>query len=179
MNKELYQIISGGGYFTHSIGKVTNPQTFLKLQSILSSGGLYSKEKLNKMLPYRIEGMVKGNIRITKECYVSLFDASSPSLEKRMLSPKFNTVFPLDKNDIFFLIDPSIEQDRNCKRSENSWQEIVVRDFVPLEYFRGIVIPNNVQNITEVQKMLQNLELPFPVFDFDGNTVEVKKGLGK
>lgn len=178
MNQELYQIISGGGYLTHSIGKVTNKQTFMKLSSILSLGGLYSKERLNKMLNYQVEGMVRGNGRITKECYVSLFDAASPSLEKRMRSPKFNT-FPLDSNEIFFMVDPAILHENNSKRSDTSWHEVVVKNVVPMSFFRGMVVPNSLKTNTEFQKLMTQFELSFPIYDFDGNMLEMKKGFGK
>ena len=60
MNKELYEMIAYGNYFTHSIGSIEKEDTLEKLDSIFKLNGLYSKSKLRKM-NIIVEGMVKGN----------------------------------------------------------------------------------------------------------------------
>lgn len=174
MNRDLYDIIANGNYFTHSIGKINNPKTFEKLESIIKLGGLYSKDKLKKM-GYDVVGMVSGHIRITKDIYVSLFNMSNPSLAKKVLSPRFSTFFPIDTDEIVFLIDSSILLQDNAKTSEADCNEIIVKEKVPIDYFFGLIIPNNSECIDFVRNLFKTYDIDIPIYDFEGNTLSIFK----
>ncbi len=88
MNSSLYEFLINNRFYTHSIGRINEPDTILKLESIFRLEALYSKDKL-RSLGIKIEGKVVGNIRITKEAFVSLFDPTSPALKKRLLSSNY------------------------------------------------------------------------------------------
>ena len=169
MNRELYNILINGNYFTHSIGKIYDKDIFTKLESILKLGAIYSKDSLRK------EGRVSGNIRITKDSNVSLFDPSGYNLERRMLSPKFSTFFPISIEDIIFLVDNSVEFYEGAKRSDFDYHEITVKNKVPFDYIFGIIIPNseNVKDI--VAELFERYNIDLIVYDFDGNELDINK----
>jgi len=172
MNKELYEMIAYGNYFTHSIGSIEKEDTLEKLDSIFKLNGLYSKSKLRKM-NIIVEGMVKGNIRITNDSYISLFDPSGQSIEKRMLSPKLSEYFPIKDTDIMFLIDTSIEYSPNVKRNEFDYHEIIVKDYLPLDYFFGIVVPNDELAINKLDAVLKEYNIDIPIYDYEGKIIDL------
>ena len=174
MNRELYNILINGNYFTHSIGKIYEKDIFNKLDSIFSLGGLYSKDSLRKF-GVNIEGRVSGHIRMTKDFNVSLFDPSGFNLEKRMLSARFSDFFPISVNDILFLVDNSIEFCSNAKRHEFDYHEIIVKDKVPFDYIFGIVIPNIDKVKEKVSKLIELYNVELIVYDFDGNEIDLKE----
>lgn len=173
MNKELYNILINGNYFTHSIGKVYDKDIFDKLESIFKLGGLYSKDSLRKM-GYSIEGRVSGHIRMTKDSNVSLFDPSGYNLEKKMLSARFSDFFPITINDILFLVDNSIEFSSGAKRHDFDYHEVIVKDKVPFDYIFGIVIPNLEQIKETLVRLFEQYEIDLIVYDFDGNILDLK-----
>ncbi len=173
MSKELYDILIEGNYFTHSIGKINDKETFKKLESILKLGGLYSKDSLRKM-GIQVDGRVAGNIRITKDSYVSLFDPTFPNLEKKLRSAKYSFLFPLGGSEITFLVDFSIELQKNARRSDFDVHEIIVKDTVPFDYLFGIIIPNVEEVIKLVSTLFQQYNIDIPVYDVDGNVITLR-----
>lgn len=172
MNRELYNIIING-YFTHSIGKIYDNDILNKLESIFILGGIYSKDSLRK-LGITIEGRVVGNIRMTKDFNVSLFDPSGYNLEKRMLSPRFSTFFPISKEDIIFLVDSSIEFITGAKRHDFDYHEVIVKDKVPFDYIFGIIIPNQEWVKEALWSFLEKYNIDLIVYDFDGNILDLE-----
>lgn len=176
MNRELYNILIDGNYFTHSIGKIYDKDILNKLESIFKLDGIYSKDSLRK-LGINIEGRVTGNIRMTKDFNVSLFDPSGYNLERRMLSSKFSNFFPISTEDIIFLVDNSIEFVEGAKRHDFDYHEIIVKDKVPFDYIFGIVIPNLEWVKDALCGFLEKYNLDLIVYDFDGNVLDLlKKG---
>lgn len=170
MNNVLYDILTSNHCYTHGIGRVSDTETLKKFASILELKGLYSKAKLRKM-GIVVEGKVSGNIRITNDAFISLFDPSTPGIEKSLLSPKFNLRFPFDTDVIFFMVDSSVESLLTAKRNQFDYTEVNVKDFIPIEYFTGIIIPNNLDLLHNVEMLLKNHNLELPIFDFEGNFI--------
>lgn len=174
MNRELYNILINGNYFTHIIGKIYDKDIFVKLESIFSLGCLYSKDSLREM-GINVEGRVAGNIRITKDSNVSLFDPAGFNLQRKMLSPKFSTFFPISTEDIIFLVDNSIEFYKGAKRHDFDFHEIVVKNKVPFDYIFGLVIPNIEQVKEIVSKLLKQYNIDLCVYDYEGNMLDLNK----
>lgn len=175
MNRDLYDIIANGNYFTHSIGKINDKKIFEKLDLIIKLGGLYSKDSLRK-IGYDVLGKVSGHIRITKEFYVSLFNFSNPSLAKRLLSSRFSTFFPIDVDEIVILVDSSILLQKNAKVSDFDCNEIVVKDKVTFDYLFGIIIPNVPDVVEFVKNLFQRCNIDIPIYDFEGNVIPIIRG---
>lgn len=81
MGEELYYLLIENNFFTHGIGMINDNQVLWKFENILKMGGLYSKQKL-KNINGEIKGKITGNIRITPEYFVSVFDPSLPMFKK-------------------------------------------------------------------------------------------------
>lgn len=103
MTEDLYNILIDNDVFTHGIGKVDDlqlPQRLWKFNNIIKQGGLYSKDSL-KQLGIVVTGKFAGNIRMTKEIFVSLFDPTIYTLKDKLLSKKIKQ-YPIDLNEITF-----------------------------------------------------------------------------
>lgn len=173
MNEKLYDVIVGGNYFTHSIGKIYDSDILFKLESVFKLQGLFSKDSLRKMGIF-VSGIVQGNIRITKDCYVSLFDPAGANIEKRLKSASLSTYFPVSNEDIIFLVDNSIELIEGAKRSEFDWHEIIVKNKVPIDYIFGIVVPDIEQFREILQTLLNQYDHELLIYDFEGNLLKLK-----
>lgn len=169
MNENLYNMLVEGPFFTHSIGKINEPETIKKLASIIELNGLYSKEKLKNSIPGGVTGKVNGHIRITKEKFISLFDPTSYHLRKKLLSPTYHRFCPLNDQEITFLIDSSVEYLPGAFRNEFDYSELNILDFLSIDYFRGIIIPNNKELMQYIVKILKEKEIKLPIYDTDGN----------
>ncbi|MBE6156123.1 MAG: hypothetical protein E7161_00035 [Firmicutes bacterium] len=174
MNIVLYDILVSNKCYTHGIGRVSDKETLRKFSSILELGGLYSKAKLRKM-GIIVDGKVSGNIRITNDAFISLFDPSTPGIEKSLLSPKYRLRFPFDTDVIFFMVDSSVESLMNAKRNQFDYTEVNVKDFIPMEYFSGIIIPNDPTLLSNIEEILTEHNLELPIFDFEGNFINTDK----
>lgn len=160
----LYELLTNNYYFTHSIGMINKKETFSKFESIMNLKGLYSKEQLRRK-NIIVEGMVSGNVRITKDCYISLFDPSVSSFSKKSL---FSNYFPIQQNHIMFLVDSSIEQLDNVKRNDFDYSEVVVKNFLPIDYFKGVVIPSDEEVLKFVSSTMEKHDLDLPIYNYDG-----------
>lgn len=176
MNEKLYEVIVSGNYFTHSIGKFYDENILFKLESVFKLQGLFSKYKLRSM-GIIVEGMINGNIRITKDNYVSLFDPSSVNVEKRIKSLKLNSYFPISCDDVIFLVDNSVEFVSGAKRSDFDWHEVIVKDKIPIDYIFGIVIPNVNEFAPIISSLLDLYGNEMLIYDFEGNLVNFKEKL--
>lgn len=167
MEEELYNLLLNENVFTHGIGLDNDPNTLFKLESIITNGGLYSKEQLRKKFGYDITGRVIGNIRFTKDSYISLFDPSLDILMNKILTDKIRELsFKL--NDITIMIDKCIESDLRCKKNAFDNSELIVEKHIPIRYFLGIIVPKDSNVLHDVIKLLNNYELNLPVYDTDG-----------
>ena len=173
MNEKLYDLLVDGGVFTHGIGNINEKDIILKFESVIKLNGLYSKEKLKK-LNYNVEGKVSGNIRNAAERYISLFDPSRYFLKKQLLSDKIRNL-PLGLNDITFLIDNSIETDSLAKRHEIISSELIIKDYLPFDYFIGIVIPKNEEIKNAIIDILKQYDIVLLLYDIDGNEIEYNR----
>lgn len=173
MNEKLYDLLVDGGVFTHGIGDIKDDDVISKFESVIKLNGLYSKEKLRK-LNYNVTGKVSGYIRNTNERYISLFDPSLGSLRKQLLSDKIKNL-PLGLNDITFLIDNSIESDALARRHEIISSELIVKDYLPFDYFIGIVIPNDEKIKKEVINILIQYDIELLVYDIEGNEIKYSR----
>lgn len=167
MEEELYNLLLNENVFTHGIGLDNDPNTLFKLESIITNGGLYSKEQLRKKFGYDITGRVIGNIRFTKDSYISLFDPSLDILMNKILTDKIRELsFKL--NDITIMIDKCIESDLRCKKNAFDNSELIVEKHIPIRYFLGIIVPKDSNVLHDVIKLLNKYELNLPVYDTDG-----------
>lgn len=170
MNPVLYDILVNNHCYTHGIGKANNKDTLDKFESILKLGGLYSKDKLRKM-GIIVEGKVSGNIRITNDSLISLFDPSTPGIEKTLMSSKASLRHPFATDVIFFMIDSSVEELLNGKRNQFDYTEVNIKCSIPIEYFSGIIIPLNQELLLKIENLLKTYNLDLPILDFDGNLI--------
>lgn len=170
MNPTLYDVLVNNHCYTHGIGRVTNKDTLGKLESILKLGGLFSKDKLRKM-GIIVEGKVSGNVRITNDSLISLFDPSTPGIEKSLLSSKASLRHPFATDVIFFMIDSSVEELLDGKRNQFDYTEINIKHSIPIEYFSGIIIPPNPELLKAVEKLLTKYNIELPILDFDGKLI--------
>lgn len=167
MEEELYNLLLNENVFTHGIGLDNDPNTLFKLESIITNGGLYSKEQLRKKFGYDITGRVIGNIRFTKDSYISLFDPSLDILTNKILTDKIKELsFKL--NDVTIMIDKCIESDLRCKKNAFDNSELIVEKHIPIRYFLGIIVPKESDVFHDVIKLLNKYELNLPVYDTDG-----------
>lgn len=167
MEEELYNLLLNENVFTHGIGLDNDPNTLFKLESIITNGGLYSKEQLRKKFGYDITGRVIGNIRFTKDSYISLFDPSLDILMNKILTDKIRELsFKL--NDVTIMIDKCIESDLRCKKNAFDNSELIVEKHIPIRYFLGIIVPKDSNVFHDVIKLLNKYELNLPVYDTDG-----------
>lgn len=167
MEEELYNLLLNENVFTHGIGLDNDPNTLFKLESIITNGGLYSKEQLRKKFGYDITGRVIGNIRFTKDSYISLFDPSLDILMNKILTDKIRELsFKL--NDVTIMIDKCIESDLRCKKNAFDNSELIVEKHIPIRYFLGIIVPKDSNVLHDVIKLLNKYELNLPVYDTDG-----------
>lgn len=167
MEEELYNLLLNENVFTHGIGLDNDPNTLFKLESIITNGGLYSKEQLRKKFGYDITGRVIGNIRFTKDSYISLFDPSLDILMNKILTDKIRELsFKL--NDVTIMIDKCIESDLRCKKNAFDNSELIVEKHIPIRYFLGIIVPKDSNVLHDVIKLLNKYELNLPVYNTDG-----------
>ncbi len=175
MTEELYNILIDNDVFTHGIGKVDDlqlSQTLWKLNNIIKQGGLYSKESL-KQLGIMVTGKFTGNIRMTKEIFVSLFDPTIYTLKDKLLSKKIKQ-YPIDLNEITFLIDRKVEEDLTSQRNDFDYTEVMVKDMIPSIYFSGIIIPKKNGLLEKVSEILLEYNIDLPIYDSTGKLLNDK-----
>lgn len=175
MTEDLYNILIDNNVFTHGIGKVDDlqlPQTLWKFNNIIKQGGLYSKDSL-KQLGIVVTGKFAGNIRMTKEIFVSLFDPTIYTLKDKLLSKKIKQ-YPIDLNEITFLIDRKVEEDLTSQRNDFDYTEVMVKDKIPNDYFRGIIIPSKEGLLEKISQILLQYDVDLPIYDFFGNLLNDK-----
>lgn len=168
MGEELYYLLMENNFFTHGIGMINDNQILWKFENILKMGGLYSKQKLKKVNG-EIKGKVAGNIRITPECFVSVFDPSLPMFKKSLLKGNCKNGLAFNTNDITFLVDSSIEYELPSERSYFDRSEIMVKDCIPIKYLSAIVIPNDKAIFKKLCSIIKKYDVTFPIYDINGN----------
>lgn len=169
MYDRLYDLLFTGYFYTHSIGPAAKKETINKFESIIKLGGLYSKSKLKDM-GINVSGKVNGNIRITKEDSISLFDPYRVSFEQFL---KHQKNYRLDLNDITFLVDTESINKRG-KRHDFDFTEVVVKDKISIDEIYGILIPDNEEILNQIVKILEESNIDLPIFNIYGEEINIK-----
>ena len=158
--------------FTHGIGEYFEEATWVKLESIFSTGGLLSVNQLKALNIIPLPGRVTGSIRMSGEDYVSLLDLSHDLVKEKIITGRAKYFLPYNENVITFIISPEIEKHESKRFAEF---EVQIKDKVPLSYFNGIIVPDDKECQNRVFDTLENFDIKLPVFNFDGERLYKNK----
>jgi hypothetical protein len=157
--------------FTHGIGEYFEEETWKKLESIFSTGGLYSKNKRDELSIKHMVGRVMNHHEASDDV-VSLLDLSDSIVKKRIEGGRAKCFLPYNENVITLIISPEIEK----QESERFFScELHVKDEVPLSYFNGIIVPDDKECQRKVFDTLEKFNISLPVFNFDGERLYKNK----
>ena len=157
--------------FTHGIGEYFEEETWVKLSSIFSTGGLLSENQLKALNINPMCGRAIG-IKMNGKDYVSLLDLSHDLVKKKIISEKARFYLPYNENVITFIINPEIEKQESKRFGEF---EVHIKDKVPLSYFKGIIVPEDKECQLRVFDTLEKFGVNLPVFNFDGEKLDKNK----
>ena len=157
--------------FTHGIGEYFEKETWIKLESIFSTGGLLSEIQRKALNIKSMVGRVAGYKEASSDV-VSLLDLSHPIVKKRIEDGRAKYFLPYNENVITFIISPEIEKLESKIFGEF---EVQIKDRVPLSYFNGIIVPDDKECQRRVFDTLEKYNINLPVFNFDGERLYKNK----
>ena len=159
-----------GNIITYNSDEITINGSLQQLESIILTGGLYSRNKLaNYNIKYEHKPVENGNDYISI-CVKNPKEEEFTGYNEGLNSSFINYVY---SNKIALIIDPQIEKNCEFRSKEETFMlpgERQVKDQIPFNYVRGISVmfdnENSIVDATQkIKDLLDKYNINLPIVD--------------